>query len=307
LLLNRLLYYAFVYPISKLPLGIIYFVFYFLFLIIYYIIPYRKKVVKNNIQSSFPKNSKKENNIIVKNFYKYFIKLLAESVRNLNISRKNLSKRIIVKNPEIMHKLYQQNKNVLLVSSHFNNWEFLITAQNFLFPHQAIGIGMPMTNKFWDKKINTQRERFGMKVVNATNYKEKLKEFESTPTATLILGDQNPSKIYNSFWTTFLSKDTAFFFGAEIMANQLNSAVVYASIQNIKKGVYEIELSLITDEPKNEPYGFITQSAIDILESDINKKPEFWLWSHKRWKMGVPDNLPQIKKEHQERFESKFR
>jgi len=206
-----------------------------------------------------------------------------------------------------MDKLYDENKNVLLVSSHYNNWEFLITAQNFLFKHQAVGIGMPLTNKFWDKKINTQRERFGMQVVHAKNYKAKLKELDHTPTATLILGDQNPSNPNNSFWTTFLSQDSAFFFGAEIMANQSNSAVVYASIQNKSIGHYEIELSLITDKPKDENYGFITQTYIDHLTKDCENSPEYWLWSHKRWKMNVPENLNDLKIEHKKRFEDKYR
>ena len=306
-MLNKALYYLFVYPISKLPLGLIYLVFSLFYLIIYYIIPYRKVVVIKNIKKSFPQYSDKQTKKITKQFYKYFGKLLAESISNLNISKKNLSKRIIIKNPDLMDRLYNDNKDVLLLSSHYNNWEFLITAQNFLFRHQAIGIGMPLTNKFWDKKINTQRERFGMKVVNANNYKEKIKEFSSTPTATLILGDQNPSKANNSYWTTFLNQDSAFFFGAEILANQMNAAVVYASIQKIKTGYYEVQLSLISDEPNKEKYGYISQSYVDLLEKDVYLNPQFWLWSHKRWKMNVPENLKQIKKEHKLRFEEKFR
>ena len=306
-MLNKLLYYLFVYPISKLPLGIIYLVFYLFYLVIFYIIPYRKKVVYTNISNAFPNKTKKEHQQITKKFYKYFSRLLAESVRNLNISKQNLSKRIRVKNPEVMNDLYAQNKHVILTSAHYNNWEFLITAQNFLFKHQAIGIGMPMTNKFWDKKINTQRERFGMIVVHAKNYKEKLKAYSHTPTATLVLGDQNPGNQNNSFWTTFLNQNTAFFFGAEIMANQMNAAVVYASIVQKKHGYYDIELKLITDQPKSEDYGFITQSYVNQLESDIKTHPEFWLWSHKRWKMGVPKNLTELKQAHRKRFLEKFR
>ena len=104
-----------------------------------------------------------------------------------------------------------------------------------------------------------------------------------------------------------MTKDTAFFFGAEIMANQMDAAVVYASIKNVKKGKYEIELTLITDQPKSESYGYITQSSINLLEKDINKNPEFWLWSHKRWKMDLPEDLEKVKKEHKDRFEAKFR
>jgi KDO2-lipid IV(A) lauroyltransferase len=270
-------------------------------------VPYRKKVISDNIKNSFPNNTPQQNKVIIKQFYKYFSRLLAESVYNLNISKKNLSKRMVVKNPEVMDELYEKNKNVILVSAHFNNWEFLITAQNFLFKHQAIGIGMPMTNKFWDKKINSQRERFGMKVVHAKNYKDKLKEFSDTPTATLVLGDQNPSKPYNSFWTLFLNQNSPFTFGAEIMANQTDSAVVYVNINHIKRGCYELELDLISETPRKEEYGMVTEKYVSILETKILENPGFWLWSHKRWKMNIPENLEQLKTEQKDRFLSKFR
>ncbi len=301
------MFYIIVNPLSKLPLGILYPAFYFFYLNIYYIFGYRKKVVFKNINNSFPHKTEQEKKKIAKQFYIYLSRLFAESVKNLSISKDELSKRIIVKHPEIMEQLYKQGKSVILVSSHFNNWEFLITAQNFLFKHQAVGIGMPMTNQFWDKKINERRERFGMIVVSAKNYKQKLNELKNTPTATLVLGDQNPSNPLNSYWTTFLNQTSAFFFGAEIMANQMNAAVVYASIQHIKKGYYEIDLELISDTPKTEVYGFITQSYVNRLENDIKNAPPYWLWSHKRWKMDLPENLDEIKKQHKQRFIEKFR
>lgn len=306
-MLNKALFYIIVNPLSKLPLGALYPLFYFFYLNIYYVFGYRKKVVFENINKSFPSKSDKERKQIAKSFYVYLSRLFAESVKNLSISKNELSQRMVVKNPEVMDKLYQQGKSVVLLSSHYNNWELIITAQNFLFKHQAVGIGMPMTNKFWDKKINERRERFGMIVVNAKTYKQKLKELKGTPTATLVLGDQNPSNPNNSYWTTFLNQTSAFFFGAEIMANQMDSAVVYASIQHVKKGYYEIDLKLITETPKSEKYGFITQTYIDYLEKDINTAPPYWLWSHKRWKMNVPEHLDEIKKAHQQRFEEKFR
>jgi len=305
--LNKLLFYIVVNPLSKLPLSIIYPLFYFFYLNIYYIFGYRKKVVKANISKSFPDKNKAEIKRISKQFYIYLSRLLAESIKNLSISKEELTKRLTVKNPEIMDELYKQGKSVILVSSHYNNWEFLITAQNLLFKHQAVGIGMPMTNKFWDKKINERRERFGMIVVNANTYKNKLKKLKNTPTATLVLSDQNPSNPNNSYWTDFLNQTTAFFFGAEIMANQLNAAVVNATIVQKKTGNYEIELTLITDTPTQEEYGYITKTYINLLEKSIKQNPAYWLWSHKRWKMEVPKNLKQIKIKHKQRFLERFR
>lgn len=292
---------------SYLPLGISYGIAKFFYVIIYYIIPYRKKVVVKNIKNSFPNLTAKQHKEIAKKFYNYLTELLAEAIKNLSISEKQLRKRMTVKNPALMDELYAAGKDVLLVSSHFYNWEMLITAQGLLFKHKAIGIGAPLTAKFWDKKINERRERFGMTVVNANNYKQVLDSYKDQPTATLILGDQSPGKEENCFWTTFLHQQTAFFFGAEILANQTNSAVIYASIQRVKRGHYELVLKEISLTPQKEEYGTITQNYIQTLEKDILNNPYAWLWSHKRWKKEIPTNLNNLKLNHQKRFEEKFR
>lgn len=263
--------------------------------------------MNQNINNSFPNLTEQERKKNGKEFYHYLTFLIAEAVKNLTISESKLRQRVKVKNPEIMDKLYADGRSVLLLSSHYHNWELLITAQNLLFKHQAIGIGTPLSNKFWDKKINERRERFGMKVVNATNYKAVLDNESAVPTATLILGDQSPGKAENCYWTDFLNQKTAFYFGAEILANQNHAAVVYAVLNRIKKGYYEVELRVITTEPENEPYGKITEDYIRNLEKDIQAKPYAWLWSHKRWKKAIPANLEELKREHEKRFLQRFR
>lgn len=289
------------------PLWFIYLISDFFYVIIFYLFPYRKKVVLKNLANSFPNLKQEELKKIRRKFYRYFVSLFAESIKNLYITEKNLRKRMVVKNPELLDKLYNEGKSVILLSSHYNNWEFLITSQNLLFKHKAIGIGAPLSNKFWDKKMTERRERFGMKVVHADTYKETLREMIAEPTATLVLGDQSPGKDENCYWTTFLNQPTAFFFGAEFMANEFDMPVVCAVIKKVKRGKYELELELLTDNPREEKYGFVTDAYIKNLEASIEKKPEFWLWSHKRWKKSIPENLLELKENHKSRFEKRFR
>ena len=305
--MNRFFYYVLAIPFSYLPMGVLYFfgnIFYFF---LCYITPYRKKVIDKNLQASFPEKSDAEIKALRRAFYRYFSNLIMESIKLLTISEKELRKRIKVTNPDIMERLYEKGKGVVLISSHLSNWEFIILSQDILFSHQAFGIGMPLTNKFWNKKFNERRERFGMIVTNAGNYKEKLAMHQRGPSATLVLNDQSPGKEENCYWTNFLNQETAFFFGAEVMANQLDLAVVYAELECVKKGYYELSLKLITESPEKEEYGYITSVYVQMLEQGILKQPQNWLWSHKRWKKTIPSNLDSMKKEHKERFIKRFR
>jgi KDO2-lipid IV(A) lauroyltransferase len=275
--------------------------------VLIYIFPYRKKVILKNIQNSFPNITDKEHQDITNKFYRHFADLLVEGVKNLSISKEELTKRMVVKNPELMQKLFDKGKNVILVSGHYNNWEWLISAQNLLFPHQAFGIGMPLTSKFWDKKVNEQRQRFGMKVVHAKNYKTAFESFKENPIAILNLSDQAPPDAEKSYWTTFLNQPTPVLFGTEFMANEYNFSVVFFAIKKLKRGYYEMELKLISDNPKLLKYGEITQTHTKLLELEINQNPEFWLWSHKRWKRTVPSNLDDLKVQQEKRFNERFR
>ena len=307
-MLAKIAYYIFVIPLSYLPLCVLYIFTDFLYFTLIYFIPYRRKVVRKNLTNSFPEKSLKEIKEIERKFYRHFTDLLAEGIKNLTISQKELSKRIKVENPQLMHKLYPQNKSVLLVSGHYNNWEWLITSQNNLFQHQAMGIGMPLTSKFWDKKINERRSRFGMRVVNAKNLKESItSELEIKPIAILILSDQSPSDSRKSYWMNFLNQQSAVIFGTEQMANEYDFAVVFFKMIKVKRGYYKMVLELITDKPKELTWGQITEKHTHLLEDEIVKNPQFWIWSHKRWKRDIPKDLEALKIEQKAKFESRYR
>lgn len=306
-MLARVAYYGFVIPISYLPFPILYGLSTFLSWIFIYLFPYRKEVIDGNMRRSFPEKSEAEIKQMRNQFYRHFCDILVEGIKNLTISQKQLSRRMRVQNPKVVQSILKQQKNILLVSGHYNNWEWLISSQSFLFGAKAFGIGMPLTSKFWDKKVNERRSRFGMNVVSSANYREELTRSKSEPHTVLVLSDQSPGDSKKSFWTDFLHQKTAILFGAEIIANELDYAVVYFTTHKRKRGFYELELTEITTSPRQEEWGFITKSHAKMLEQAIRKSPINWLWSHKRWKREVPQDLDSLARVQREKFNGKYR
>jgi KDO2-lipid IV(A) lauroyltransferase len=304
---STLAYYIFVLPLSHLPLWCLYRFADFFYILLITVFPYRKTVIESNLKRSFPDKSQKEIKLLRNAFYRHFADILVEGIKNLSISKEELLRRFKVNNPEIMDELFAQNKSVILVSGHYNNWEWLITAQNCLFQHQAMGIGMPMTSKFWDKKVNERRSRFGMKVVHAKNFKDEIKKFTQKPVAILTLGDQSPGDARKSYWMEFLHQQTAVLFGTEQMAHSNDFAVVFFINRKVKRGYYVMQLSLITDNPSSFEWGEITEKHTHLLEKEIITNPAFWVWSHKRWKREVPSDLKQLKKEQHDKFNATFK
>lgn len=54
--------------------------------------------------------------------------------------------------------------------------------------------------------------------------------------------------------------------------------------QRIKRGYYTAQLSVLSENPAALEKGEITKKYFAKLEEIIRKKPEDWLWTHKRWK-----------------------
>lgn len=307
--MNWILYHIVVKPLSFLPLWISYRFADFFYLLLITILPYRKKVISQNLERSFPEKSKQELVKIRRAFYRQFSDMLIEGIKNFTISDKELVNRYKINNPALMQELYEEGRSVLLVSAHYMNWEWMITGQALFFSHQAVGIGMPLSSGFWDKKINNLRSRFGMHVIHSKIVKETFDNYQKheIPTATLTLSDQSPGDSRKSYWMNFLHQPTAVLFGAEQLANTYNQAVVFYLPQKVKRGYYEIQLELITKEPRTLAWGELTEKHTKLLEKRILEEPGPWLWSHKRWKRAIPIDLDQLKQEQREKFNRQFR
>ncbi|MAW21083.1 MAG: lipid A biosynthesis acyltransferase [Flavobacteriales bacterium] len=282
-MITKIFYYILLLPISVLPYTILYFISDLLFLVLYRIIGYRKKIVFGNLKRSFPDKSEKELSIIMSNFYRHLCDIIMEGVKGFTISEKEIRKRLIIKNPEFSNYFSDKGKSIIFVGGHYNNWEICAQAFSMYSNHKCVGIYKPLSDKFLNQKVYTSRSKYGMHLVSM---KQAKKSFDSgNEVKAIVFGsDQNPSNPKRAYWMSFLKQDTAVLFGVEKYSKEYNWPVVYVSISKVKRGYYEAEYSLITDQPTEQPYGKITEDFTKRLEQDIINQPEYWLWSHKRWK-----------------------
>ena len=271
-----------------LPLRILYLFSDFMYLLIMYVVPYRKKVVYNNLKNAFPEKSEEEIRKIAKSFYRYFCDFIIEIIKSINISPSSLMKRLNYVNPEVVNDQYDKGNNVVLVSGHYGNWEWLSTL-NFVIKHQFIYAARVLHNSFSDTLINNLRQKYGALFVRMEDtYRSIIKRIKHDEKIMIwLLADQRPPK-NAEYWTTFLNQDTAFYLGAGKMVKKLNLSLVFLDIQRVKRGRYDIHFELLTEGAVDMDEYQITEMHIRKLEEVIRKKPDYWLWSHKRWKHKKP-------------------
>ena len=282
--MNFIFYYFFILPISYLPKYFLYIFSNLLYVFLGRVLKYRKKIIHKNLKNSFPEKSENEIFEIRNNFYKHFCDLIVESFSGFSISRKSIEQKITIKNQDLLNEFAVKGQNIILIGGHYNNWEMTAQRMPLVFKHELFAIYKPIKNKFYDRKMKSSREKFGLNMISMKETKAYFTNETGTPRAIIFGSDQSPSNSKKAYWTKFLNQDSAFLYGAEKYAKSFNWPVIYVSINKIKRGDYLVEYQLITQKPKEESYGEIIKKFAFLLESDIKNQPEYWLWTHNRWK-----------------------
>lgn len=281
-----LLFYGLLYPLSLLPLRVLYALAYPIYLVLTYVIRYRKKITVENLRLSFPEKSQAEIHQLYKRYNRHLSHIIVEMLKMLTLSKEQLDRRYFCKNPELVNRYFEQKRSVILLSAHYNNWEWMILQLDSMFLHHGVGVGKANSNKKFEHLINKARTRYGTEVVFADHVRELFEQNNTnqTPAAYMMLSDQSPNNLKKSYVTTFLNQESCMIFGGEYFAKKYNLPVVYYQVVKDKPGYYHIELELITENPQETQYGEITEKYTRLLEKTICQQPEFWLWSHRRWK-----------------------
>lgn len=290
-MLTRIAFYLIFYPLSILPLAFLYILAYPLYIILGFILGYRKKIIDKNLSKSFPEFDFKSIKKVRNKFYWHLTQLGVEMLKMISMSRKNVIRRYHCSNPELVNKYFEQGKSVVLMSSHYNNWEWMVLSLDMQFKHHGIGVGAHNTNKVFEKLINRARTRYGTQVVFHDNVREVMAYHETNniPAAYMILADQNPSNPKRCYVAEFLNQKTGFIRGSEGFARKYNLPVLYYKVIKEKLGHYRIDVELITENPSELPDGAIMQRYTELLEDTIKNNPPYWLWSHRRWKHNFDD------------------
>ncbi|TWI98050.1 KDO2-lipid IV(A) lauroyltransferase [Mucilaginibacter frigoritolerans] len=279
----------FLYLVSLLPFWILYLISDILFVILYHITRYRRKVVKENLANSFPKKTEAERNTIERKYYKYMADLMVETIKSVSISAKEVQLRMKVTNPELIDYYFNQGKSIIAAAGHYCNWEMATLSFGFLTDHRRVIVYKPQSNVVFTDFFNKTRSRFGATMISMKQTLRKFIEFKNELSFNVLVSDQTPTREDAKYFTTFLNQPTAVFLGIEKLTKVINCSVIFYRIDLVKRGYYTFTFVPLIDEPQNtQPYE-ITEAHVRYLENLIIEKPEFWLWSHRRWKIKPED------------------
>lgn len=276
--------YAIIWVLTLLPFKALYIFSDFAFLIVYYVIGYRKKVVIDNLRHAFPEKSEQEILVLSKKFFHHFCDFLIEFAKIIHLSAGQIDKRVSYVNPELLIDYYNRNKSVVLVLPHYANWEWAANCANKI-KLKPIAIYKPLRNKKFDNLILSLRKKWNMQAAPMNDVIRVIlsHEKEKIRIVTSYLVDQTPPRRY-PFWINFFNRGTPFYTGPAKIAKKFGQPIVYMKMTKIKRGYYQVEFYPLFDEPDRYTEEEIINRIVKEIENHVREKPEYWLWSHRRWK-----------------------
>jgi len=238
-----------------------------------------------NLRNSFPEKTEKERRRIARQFYRFMCDLFFETLKVANIDLPQMRRRIKYSNPEIFDELHRKGKQIFFVTGHYGNWEWLATLENTIPYHHAT-LYRPLKNRIFDKFFYDLRTKYGTDAIPSISAIRAINDYryENRLTTLCFLSDQSPPKNAIKHWATFLNQDTPIYTGVEMLAKRYNPAVLYYAIRRVKRGYYEVDVTLIAENAAETAPMEITDKHVALLEETIRKAPQYWLWSHRRWK-----------------------
>ena len=270
---------------SALPFRVLYVLSDFNYLLMYHVWRYRRKVVRENLEKSFPEKTEAERLQIERKFYRYLSDYMLEDLKLLHMSAEDLCQRMIYKNTEQYLELTEKYGGIIVMIPHYANYEWLIGMGSVMKPGDVpVQVYKPLKDKYLNELFKQIRSRFGgYNIPKHSTAREIIKlKREGKNMVVGLITDQWPSG--DRYWTTFMGQETAFLNGAERIAKMMNFPVFYCKLTKTRRGYCEAEFKLMTEAPKETVEGEITDMFAHELEQTIRREPAYWLWSHKRWK-----------------------
>jgi KDO2-lipid IV(A) lauroyltransferase len=280
------IFYGINWIITLLPLKILYISSDILFILLYFFPSYRRKIVSENLRNSFPEKSEKEIAMISRKFYRHLADLFIETLKLTHISNREIKERFRVINPELIEHLYESGRDVAIVYSHYNNWEWLSAFLPMHTKYRCVGVYKPLQNKLFNNFINNNRIRNKGELAPMQMIVRRIVENRNNNIRGIygFMSDQTPAKTLIEYYTDFLNQETPVFLGIEKIAAKYDMAVVFLNIQKFRRGYYNLTIELLFESARDLPKYLVTNTHVKRLEELIRDKPEYWLWTHRRWK-----------------------
>lgn len=280
--------------VALLPFGALYKISDVLCFIVYRVIGYRRRVVRKNLTECFPDKTAEDILALEREFYQHFTDYFFETVKLLHVSDAEMRRRCVFEGADLIDEAFDEGRSIIMYASHYGNWEWL-TSVTLWTRHRAFAdavyaqVYRPLNNRWFDRFFLNLRGRFhSVCLSKKTVFRDLLRyRRDGKLVVTGFISDQHPNVNDQGHVIRFLNHDTAMITGAEVIIRKLDYVALHFDMEKVSRGHYKVTIAPICHDPKLMPVGEITDRYAQRLERRIMGAPQYWLWTHNRWKHKV--------------------
>ena len=242
-----------------------------------------KNLIKKNLKRALPNSSDSELKTIIKNMWFNYGKILSEYMYIKNFREDpNYSNKIIIDNQNILEKIKLEEKPVIFVSGHFNNFELMA----MIIEKSGVNLATvyrPLNNKFLNPIMENIRKKYICKnqIKKGISGTRQLLQCFKKKTSIALMIDQRVSE---GLRCKFFNEDAYTTTIPAQFVKKFNTEIVPLYIERLKDGGFKLKIHNPITFNRDESVESITLHLNKIIEDMILKNPEQWIWTHNRWK-----------------------
>ena len=241
-----------------------------------------KKIIHLNIKRAFPDLEQKEINKITSNMWNNYGRVFAEYMFIKKFRNNQLNNNIIIEGKEILNDLKEKNIKAIFISGHFSNFE-LMAMQIEKIGIKIATIYRPLNNIFLNFIMENIRTKHICKkqIKKGIGGLKDLLKLNKEGYSTALMIDQRVSQ--GSKLDFFNEKAFTTTIPAQLV-KKFNIPVVPIFIERFDGIKFKMKVQKPIYFPDDSSIDDITVKLNKILEKMILDSPNYWIWSHNRWK-----------------------
>lgn len=275
--------------LTRVPLTLLYVVGWALYVIAFDVLRWRRDLAARNLASAFPDKSPRERAALLRQCYRNLGAVAAEVIHGFGATREDVLRRAHYENPEELLACYAKGQSAVLLTAHYGNWEWLLSAIIVQLGIPVHAVYKPQRVTEVDQFLRQARGRFGGNPIPVKSFLYEVLKHRREQHVYALVADQTPMRQEDKHWTTFLDRDTAFYTGADKIARILRAPVFYVGMRRVRRGHYVARFEKLAEPPYDRhDGGEIIERYARALERQIRSSPADWLWVHRKWKYSKP-------------------
>lgn len=264
--------------------------------LMYYLLPYRRKVIKANIDQVFAdKLDLAQKKHLAKAYYSHLLTSVKEAFQLRFMSEATLCSRVEIRGHQKMLDIVAHNRGVLVLTGHFGNWEFAPIGGilNFKeFKGQFHFIRKTVGSKTIERILFNRYYNAGLNVIPKKNSLHQVCDALDQNHAVVFVLDQHATLgNRDGLAVEFFGKKAGTYRSLASLARHTGVPVVPAASYRLANGKHVLEFHdpLVWEEFENTKESLYrnTLRYNQALERIILAHPEQWMWLHKRWKLNA--------------------